>query len=137
MSNPFRSLQYLPWSVLAQSAAVTIAIATVLDYGAYWGITRWMHTQPESALQIVISTLFFATLAAAYGIGALALILTERFFREVVLTAETIWALIGCVILFYLLRTWLPVPGVLMLVNLYNVVLISLGAFFTGKRYWR
>ena len=32
MSNPFRSLKYLPWSELVLSAGVTVAIATVLDY---------------------------------------------------------------------------------------------------------
>ncbi|MEM9149787.1 MAG: hypothetical protein AAFU53_17005 [Cyanobacteria bacterium J06632_3] len=137
MANPFRSLKYLPWSILFQSAAVTIAIATVLDYGLSWGVTQWAETQPESALPAILSGLFVVTLLASYGIGALALLITERFFREVVLSAETLWALIGCVIALYWLRTLIPVPGLLMQMDLYNITLISLGCFFTGKRYWR
>lgn len=137
MSNPFRSLKYLPWSILFQSAAVTIAIATVLDYGLSWGVTQWAETQPESALPAILSGLFVVTLLASYGIGALVLLITERFFREVVLSAETLWALIGCVIALYWLRTLIPVPGLLMQMDLYNITLISLGCFFTGKRYWR
>lgn len=137
MTNPFGSLKYLPWRILFQSAAVSVAIATVLDYGLSWGLVTWVQTQPGSVVQLVQGSLFFVTLAAAYGIGALALLITERFFREVVLTAETLWTLIGCVVLLYGLRTWLPVPGLLMQLDLYNMVLIALGAFFTGKRYWR
>lgn len=139
MSNPLSSLKYLPWSSLFQSAAVTIAIATLLDYGLYWGLDQWLQTQPGTTVQTVLSVLFFATLAAAYGIGALSLLITERFFREVVLTAKTIWALIGCVILFYWIRTLLSgtVPGRLMYLDLYSMTLIALGAFFTGKRHWR
>lgn len=139
MSNPLRPLKYLPWSILCQSAAVTIAIATILDYGIYWGLYKWSQTQPDATVLTVLNALFFVTLAAAYGIGALSLLITERFFREVVLTAKTMWALIGCVILFYWLRTWLsgPVPGLLMTLDLYSMTLIALGVFFTGKRHWR
>ncbi|MEL7223660.1 MAG: hypothetical protein AAF810_19005 [Cyanobacteria bacterium P01_D01_bin.36] len=136
MANP---LKYLPWSVLLQSAAVTIAIATIADYGLLWVVSKWAESQPVLARQVVSSTIFFALLAAAYGIGALALLITERFFREIVLTAETLWALIGCVVLIYWVRTLLisQVPGLLMQVDIYNIVLITLGVFFTGKRYWR
>jgi len=137
MSNPLRPLKYLPWSLLFQSAAVTVAIATLLDYGLSWGIDQWAQTQPDAVLRGLIAALFFMTLAAAYGTGALALVITERLFREVRLTAETIWALIGCVVLLYWLRTLLQVPGLFMSVSLYTIVLIALGAFFTGKRHWR
>ncbi len=137
MSNPLRPLQYLPWSVLFQSAAVVVAIATVADFGISFAIVKWVQTQSSSVVQAISTLLFFATLAAAYGIGVLSLLVTERFFREIVLTAQTLWALIGCVVLLYWLRTLLPVPGLFMQVDIYSIVLIALGVFFTGKRYWR
>jgi len=137
MSNPFRSLKYLPWSVLLQSAAVTVAIAAVLDFLL---LQVGIAIAPNAAFipqPVLFYLQIFAPLAAAYGVGALSIFITARFFREILLTAETIWALIGCVVLLCWIKTLLPVPGLLLYLNTFNIMLIVLGAFFSGKRYWR
>ncbi len=138
MPNPFRSLKYLPWGVLFQSAAVTIAIAAVLDYLLLQAVIAIAQNAPFSIPQTLLLYLqLLAPLAAAYGVGALSIFITARFFREVLLTAETIWALIGCVILLFWLKTLLPLPDLLLYLNTFNIMLVVLGAFFSGKRYWR
>lgn len=142
MADPFRSLKFLPWQMLLQSAAVTIAIATVLDYLLLQGLILVVRSLAQNAtisfpLAILSFLNFLAPLAAAYGIGALAIFITARFFREIFLRANTIWALVGCVILFYWIRTLLPVPGYFMQTDTFSIVAIALGAFFSSKRYWR
>ncbi len=137
MSNPFRSLKYLPWSVLFQSAAVTVAIAAVLDFLLLQGVIAIAPNAPFIPRPVLFYLQILAPLAAAYGAGALSIFVTARFFREILLTAETIWALIGCVILLCWIKTLLPVPGLLLYLDTFNIVLIVLGAFFSSKRYWR
>ncbi len=138
MSNPFRSLKYLPWRILLQSAAVTIAIATILDYLILQSVILIAANSTISfPRSLLVYLQFLAPFAASYGIGALGLFITARFFREVLLSANTIWALIGCLILMYWISTLLPVPHLLMFAETFNIVMIALGAFFSGKRYWR
>ena len=138
MTNPFRPMKYLPWRELLQSAAVTIAIATVIDYLLLQGLILIVQNSTIAWPRVLLTYLIFlAPLAAAYGIGALSIVITSRFFREIFLRANTIWALVGCLILFYWIRTLLPVPGYFMRADTFSIVAIALGAFFSSKRYWR
>ena len=131
-------MKYLPWRSLLQSAAVTVAIATVIDYLLLQGLILIAQNATIAWPRTVLGYLnFLVPLAVAYGIGALSIVITERFFREILLRSNTIWALVGCVILFYWVRTLLPVPGFFMRTDTFSIVAIALGAFFSSKRYWR
>ncbi|MEL7331405.1 MAG: hypothetical protein AAFN12_04115 [Cyanobacteria bacterium J06560_2] len=141
MTNRFGSLKYLPWALLFQSAAVTIAIAVVLDFLLLQGLTLIIQQAPQLVTKLprlmLRYTGLLAPLAAAYGIGALAILITTRFFREIRLAANIIWALVGALALLLWASTFLPVPGLLRMANTATVVSMALGAFFSSKRYWR
>ncbi|MEO0769814.1 MAG: hypothetical protein AAFY72_10330 [Cyanobacteria bacterium J06649_4] len=142
MSNPFRSLKYFPWPDLFLSAGVTVAIATVLDFLFYQALLYSMTTGDDinislpGFLIVIISILLPA--AVAIGIGVLSIFITARFFRQILLTAGTMWALIGCVLVLLFVRQFLPVPGVFVGgVDYFSIMGIAIGAFTYGRRYWR
>lgn len=133
-------MKYLPWAELFQSAFVTVAIATVLDYFLLLGLVAiantGMNIAPPQFLLPLIALLIPA--AVSLGIGALAIFITARFFRQVLLRAGTMWGLIGCVLIFLFLRSLLPVPGLLVGgIDYFSIVGIVVGAFTYGRRYWR
>ncbi|MEO1620279.1 MAG: peptide chain release factor 1 [Cyanobacteria bacterium J06632_3] len=142
MSNPFRSLKYLPWSELFLSAGVTVAIATVLDYLFYLLLLASTTTGEgisialPAALTVLITLLLPAIVSV--GIGVLSIFITARFFRQIILTAGTMWALIGCVLVLLFVRQFLPIPGVFVGgVDYFSMMGIVVGAFTYGRRYWR
>jgi len=134
-------MKYLPWSELFLSAAVTVAIATVLDYLLILGIIAIPDTASNSIsmpLPVGMLLAFLLPFAVSLGIGALSIFITERFFRQILLTAGTMWALIGCVLIFLFVRSFLPVPGLFVGgVNYFSMMGVVLGAFTYGRRYWR
>lgn len=141
MTNPFRPLKYLPWSELFLSAAVTVAIATVLDFlfvlalSALLGAGAMNFAIPP-ALGILLSILLPS--AVSLGLGVLAIFITERFFRQILLRAGTMWALIGCLLVLLFFRQFLPVPGAFVGgVNYFSMMGIIIGAFTYGRRHWR
>ena len=69
--------------------------------------------------------------------GALAIVLTDSFFRQIILRADTIWALIGCVLLILLVKSWLPIPALFLGFSYFSMMGIIVGAFTKGRRYWR
>jgi len=141
MTNPFRPMKYLPWSELFLSAAVTVAIATILDYLLILAILAIPDAASNSlsvppALGLLLA--FLLPFAVSLGIGVLSIFITERFFRQILLTAGTMWALIGCVFIFLFVRSFLPVPGLFVGgVNYFSMMGVVLGAFTYGRRYWR
>ena len=142
MPNPFRSFKYLPWAVLLQSGALTVLVATALDILLIAAIALVpVGSIPSVPLTRTLLSLlgFVLPLAAYFGIGALAIAITAGFFRQILLSAETIWALIGCVLLVLLLKSWLAVvpSGLVGGLDYVGVMAIVLGAFTQGRRYWR
>jgi len=140
MANPFRSLQYLPWSDLLKSAVVTITIAAGIDYLLIIGLSTLARSSaaaaiPNGALFLVAAIL---PLAAYFALGALAVVVTSSLFRQVILTANTMWALVGCLILVLFVRSLLPIPGLLFGGVSYLAIMgIAIGTFVYGRRYWR
>ncbi|MEL6605554.1 MAG: peptide chain release factor 1 [Cyanobacteria bacterium J06614_10] len=141
MSNPFRPMKYLPWAELFQSAFVTIVITVVLDFLLWLALFEIAtNTEFEIPLPQVLLPLIALLVPAAVslGIGALAVVITERFFRQVMLRAGTLWALVGCVLVVLFLRGFLPVRSLLVGgIDYFSIVGITVGAFTYGRRYWR
>jgi hypothetical protein len=75
-------------------------------------------------------------MAAAVGVGALAVYLLKRFYPQVLINTASLWALIPCLLLFLFIKSLLPIPG---LVNLTYPQLLGIivGVFWKGRPYWR
>ena len=135
MANPFRSLRYLPWFTLFLIAGLTVLVATAVD--VVLGLAVFNVPVIASALRAASILLFVFPFLAALGVGALAVILTDRFFRQIILRADTIWALIGCVLLVLLIKSWLPIPTLFLSFSYLSMMGIIVGAFTKGRRHWR
>lgn len=85
-----------------------------------------------SFLQLII------TMLVPCAVGGLAIFFTEQFFTQILLGRETIWALVGCLLLILWIKTWLPIPALLLGgVNAITILLVAVGSFTAGRRYWR
>ncbi len=136
MQNPFRSFKYLPWAGLFQSAGLTVLVATAIDILLLLAIVEVPAI--ARALSTVSILLFILPLAAAFGIGALSIFFTAGFFHQVILRADTIWALTGCLLLLLLIKSWLPIPALFISGFSYpSLIGVVVGAFTQGRRYWR
>lgn len=144
MANPFQSLKYLPWAPLFQSAAVTVFITALIEYLLFELVTFLNGLSLSATGDRTIAVLFGAILpiALAVGIGALALIITDRLFQQIPLRRDTMWALVACVAILLPIKNLLiaaiarPNPLGIGL-GVAPIVLIAVGLFTTGRRYWR
>lgn len=136
MTDPLRRLQYLPWRSLLQVSGLTVIIVTLAEFLLSLG------TLHSPLIRNTLSLLFAPPLgivifmAAAAGVGALAVYLWERYYPQVLINSGSLWALVPCLLLFLLVKSLLPLPG---LVNLtYPQFLgIIVGVFWKGRPYWR
>lgn len=136
MIDPLRRLQYLPWRSLLQVSGLTVILVTLAEFLLSLG------TLHSPLIRNTLSLLFAPPLgivifmAAAVGVGALAVYLLERFYPQVLINTAILWALIPCLLLFVLIKSLLPIPG---LVNLTYPQLfgIIVGVFWKGRPYWR
>jgi hypothetical protein len=141
MGNPLRSWKYLPWRSLFQASAVTVLIAKAVD-GAI-GLAASNSEPVGNLLQTVfanpLSLLLFFLLYC--GIGALAVYLLETLFPPGPIYASTLWALMLCLLLTFILAElifgFLPVPAVLISVNQNLLIGLLVGIFWKGRPYWR
>jgi hypothetical protein len=135
MSNPLRRLKFLPWTILFQDAALTVLIATLLDIligSLNTPLVRQAYTllfSPPLGILMLI--------AVSMAVGALAVYLLEKIFRQVVINAAVLWALIPCLVIMIILKSWLPIPFVLVDANQSSLLGIVLGVFLKGWNYWR
>jgi hypothetical protein len=114
-----------------------VAIATLADIllalGLVWLITS-LGGQPSSLIPLLLLVL---SVAAGFAIGALAIVVMERAFRQISLYTGVLWALVACLALVLFLRGFLPIPALVVSMGYNQLVGILLGVFITGKRHWR
>lgn len=143
MANPLRQLKYLPWNSLIIVSSMTLIIVTTLEL--VLGLT---YNQLNEGTQITIVRILAATLyspllslftigAIGVGIGALAVFLLETLKKQVFINAGVLWALILCLIVGLIIRSYIPISDFLTNVNQLQLVGMILGVFWKGKRYWR
>jgi len=132
MSDPLRRLKLLPWRSLFLVAALTIVTAIVLDFLVALGYTY------SPIIRTILSSPFASWIAAAagIGIGALAVIILERY-RQVIISASVLWALILCLALGLVVKSLLPFPAVLIGLDEIQLITIVVGVFWKGRPYWR
>jgi len=122
---------------LLLAAVLVVAIATLADIllalSLVWLITS-LGGQPSSLIPLLLLAL---SVAAGFAIGALAIVVMERAFRQISLYTGVLWALVACLALVLFLRGFLPIPALVVSMGYNQLVGILLGVFITGKRHWR
>lgn len=137
MSDPLRSLKFLPWLSLFQVSALTTVIVTILESLLNLGL------RSSSIIRAALSILYapplgvLMTFIVAASVGVLAVYLLERFAPQVRINANVLWALVPCVALVITLKLLLPLPTVLVHLQDTQLIGLSLGIFWQGQRYWR
>lgn len=78
------------------------------------------------------------SLAVPFGVGALGLFFTRHFFRQVLLGTNTIWALVGCLLVALIVKNLLqPIPAMFLSgFSFQTAMMVAVGCFTAGKRYW-
>jgi hypothetical protein len=135
MSNPLRRLKFLPWTTLFQDAALTVLITTLLDI-----LVGSLNTPLVRQTYILLFSPplgILMLIAVSMAVGALAVYLLEKIFSQVVINAAVLWALIPCLVIMIILKSWLPIPFVLIDANQSSLLGIVLGVFLKGWNYWR
>lgn len=139
MRDPLWRVKTLPWIPLIQNALLTVLLATGLDIALLFLVAGLANVWPQgtsAALQGGLVGLLLQ-FAVAGGVGALAVILMERLFRDVRLDAATLWALVGCLALVLWVKGWLPIPAFLVGLSYMQFVGMMLGLFSQGRTHWR
>jgi hypothetical protein len=137
MRNPFWRLKSLPWAILLQVALVAVAIATAADLLLAQGLALLLGNAGEGLLPLLRVLLAVLPIAAGFGLGALALTILERWFRQIYLDTGVLWALVPCVALVLFAKNFLPIPALLVTPDYPTIVGVLLGIFVVGKRHWR
>lgn len=142
MRDPLWRVKSLPWIPLLQNALLTVLLATGLDIALIFLLSALLNVGSAGggvALQILEGGILglLVQLLAAGGVGALAVILMERIFRDVRLDGATLWGLVGCLALILWVKGWLPIPAFLVGISYLQFVGMMLGLFSQGRSHWR
>ncbi|MGA7935781.1 MAG: hypothetical protein WCA35_19680 [Kovacikia sp.] len=136
MRNSLNRLKFLPWRSLWQAAGCTVLTVLVIELLVFGAI------QSIPLIAAVIVPLLRPPLgilisyAISVGIGALAVVILERFYRPGI-SAGSLWALVLCLAIGFLLAGLLPLPTLLFQFEYYSLVLIVVGVFWKGRPYWQ
>jgi hypothetical protein len=102
-----------------------------MGYTQSLSLQRTLFILHQPPLDIVM------VLAAAMGVGALAVYFLERFHRQVFINSATLWALVPCLALVLFLKSLLPVPGLIVQLNYLQLMGIIVGIFWKGRSHWQ
>ena len=139
MSNPLRRLKFLPWRSLFLLSSLVTLIVVVIDflfivgYGLSPALARVISLMYGGSLGVLVQ------FAGVVGVGVLAVYLLEKFFANITANTGVLWALVFCLTVCLVVRSFLPIPA--RLVNIYNnetqLLAIIIGVFWKGRPYWR
>jgi hypothetical protein len=137
MFDPLRPLKYLPWIPLLQAALITILLTMGLDI--CFSLLSINPLVGNLLMKLFSPPLGeFINLGLAIGVGALGVVVLERWFKQVILNSATLWALVPCLALCLWLRSFLELGAQLTpAVSYVTLMLIIVGVFWKGRRYWR
>lgn len=135
MGNPLARLKLLPWRSLFLVAILTAIVVTLIE------LVIGFSAQIPGVQSILITLLsgplgLFTTLAIAFGVGVLAVYILERLERTVVNTSS-LWGLVLCLAIVFLLRGLLPIPVELFQLSYIAFVSMTVGLFWKSRPYWQ
>ena len=143
MANPLRQLKYLPWTSLVIITGVTFASIIALEFLLWLTFNQLDEGMQSTIINVLAVTLYsplvslFTSSAIGVGVGALAVFLLETIKKQVFINAGVLWALILCLIVGLIIRSYIPIPAFLTNINQLQLVGMILGVFWQGKSYWR
>lgn len=134
MSNPLARLKQLPWRSLFLVAVLTAIGVTLLE------LVIGFSAQIPGVRSFLMTLLFgplglFTTLLIAFGVGVLAVYILERRER-IVINTSSLWALVLCLAIVFLLRGLLPIPVGLFQLSYISFVSMTVGLFWKSRPYW-
>jgi hypothetical protein len=137
MNNPLRRLRQIPWTSLFWTSLLTLFWASVIDQLLRFGliyvdlIGRALTLLFTPPLNIIVG------LAAAMGLGALAVVFLEILYPQMMISTGVLWSLLLCLFLMLVVRSLLPLPTILLEPSYSMLIGAMLGIFIKGKPYWR
>ncbi len=137
MTDPLRRLKFLPWRSLLQVSALTALIVVVLEFLLGLGYTQSSVIRRALSILFAPSLGLLITFAAAVGVGAMAVYLLERFGQKAIINTASLWALVLCLALIFLLKSLLPIQSILVRLDETQLIAIIIGVFWKGRPYWR
>lgn len=133
-----RQLKLLPWGSLAGIAAMTMSVIWIFDYLLLLGFSQ---PGPLRDILLVLFNPMWAILTLTLigvGIGALGVVLLEKVTSNIVIQGSILWALILCLAVGLVIKSLLPLPGLISVgVDRNQLVGMLVGVFWKGRRYWR
>ncbi len=137
MANPLRRLKFLPWRSLLQVATLTTLIVVVLEFLLTLAFIQFPVIKSTLSFMYAGSLGLLITFATAIGVGAIAVYILERFYQQVIINSASLWALILCLALLFLLKSLIPLMPILISLDQTQLIGIILGVFWKGRPYWR
>lgn len=127
----------LPWQVLINAALITLGLTTGLDYGLTLILPLASQAQILSMFGPPLGLLFSTAVDMVIGIVGV-MVLEKLMSPRPSIYLSTLWALILCLLLALVLRSFIPIPGILLSqLHQISIVGILMGVFGKGQRYWR
>ncbi|NES04035.1 MAG: peptide chain release factor 1 [Okeania sp. SIO2F4] len=138
MNNIWQRLKNLPWqelslvSLVATLTVVASEVLLILSLTYFFVILK--------PLNMLFSSPIFGVLipiGVAVGMGALAVYLLEWWQKEWLLNNSSLWALVLCLFIGLLLKSFLPLPSILLSASKASLISLAVGVFWKGRPYWR
>ncbi len=138
MNNIWQRLKNLPWqelslvSLVATLTVVASEVLLILSLTYFFVILK--------PLNMLFSSPIFGVLipiGVAVGMGALAVYLLEWWQKEWLLNNSSLWALVLCLFIGLLLKSFLPLPSILLTASKASLISLAVGVFWKGRSYWR
>lgn len=136
MRDPLYRLKLLPWRSLFLAAGLTALLVLSLEFVIVLAAMQLSVVAGLFRILFSPSLNILTILAAAIGIGALAVFILERGNCPS-MNASTLWALVLCLAIVFALRSLLPIPAVLLQFGYVQLVGLVLGVFFKGRPHWQ
>lgn len=135
MGNPLARLKQLPWRSLFLVAMLTAIVVTLIELAI--GLSAQIPGVQPILMTLLVGPLGLLTaLAIAFGVGVLAVYILERMERTVINTSS-LWGLVLCLAIVFLLRGLLPIPTGLFQLSYVGFVCMTVGLFWKSRPYWQ
>jgi len=138
MNNFWQRIQRLPWLEISLVSFISLLIVIILELSLIFSVTYFVGIR--DILTLVFFSRTFATIipvATAVGMGALAVYLLEWWEKKWLLNTSTLWALIFSLLICLLIKSFLPLPALLISLSQPSLIGIAIGVFWKGRPYWK
>lgn len=141
MSDPWRAFKSLPWRSLIPAGLSVAVLANVFDTGLYYIATNSEAVGNSLVILLQPPLGLIVRLGICTGLGILAVLFLETFFDPGPIYGPTLWGLLLCVLVSFmvlgLLGGLLGLRPVFFSLNELLLAGLAIGIFWQGRRYWR